>query len=616
MIYQLNNAKFAIKNEQLLVNNQPLNCNKNTYFAVVYFLSSENKIITKDELMSRIWGEVIVSDDSIFKLISQVRKIFIEAGLPDDTIINVYGKGYQVKVKVKVKVENINQVANEKTRSNKGLIFTLLISSILIASIFLSNYFRSSNNVELPNYLTKELKQQVTDLQKQDWEQTLEFVNALLTEKIEVLSKSDFAYLYSKKGEAELYLHNFDDALVSLNHAILLNSFLKNNLALGNNYLVVAEYYNYFKNRGKRIDNIERAIQSFTKANNPIRIIDAQLELAYSLKLQGQNKQAIEVYEKIISITQKNKDKQGQMLAINNMAATYRIMNDSKSALKYGEQGLQMCLELGDAQSIANSYSFLSSLNQENYHTQKAVKMIEMALKFQIKVKNYNSLAPKLLNLSYLLVQTYQFNQAEEVLNTTLEFAKILGAKSGTALINLYLGMNQVHQKNWQKAQEILDHNYDSYKNSEFIFKKPMTMAYLALVYYFNNHQIKANELAMEVIHNSSSDQQAKAIASLALAHTYNFMENQQETAKWINETEKLLNKKWLFEYQLFLVLQHEIEKQKDSDRRYQIIDDIKMIQTQMLELSQKAIINTELYVELIQYVKNHIKKLKEQKKS
>ena len=72
--------------------------------------------------------------------------------------------------------------------------------------------------------------------------------------------------------------------------------------------------------------------------------------------------------------------------------------------------------------------------------------------------------------------------------------------------------MNAAHQNNWIEAQQTLKKGLQRYKNTTFIYKKPMTMAYLALAYSFTNNHIQAQSMAQDVMDNSKSNKQARTI--------------------------------------------------------------------------------------------------------
>lgn len=612
MNFKINKVIFNLSNNRLSVNGKTIDCNKNTYEAIQLFLNSKNPTVSKDDLMEYIWGSVIVSDNSIFKLIQNIRTVFLDVGLPGDTIENIYGKGYQIKYPI----TEINS-SGIKTTSVKTKNFKLLFASILIViiSLLVGNHFIELNS-EKKDSLTTQNKQYIASLLKSDWEKGLNHIVETLKNENDNLSQSDLAYLYGKKGKAEFHLQKFDENLSSLNHAIMLNVHLKNFESLGHNHLDVADYYEYHTNHSKQINHIEKAIEYFRFAGSTISLIDAQMDLAWMLKKQGEYEVAIETYQQIIKSAKQIDDKMGQMIAINNMASTYNIMNNSNEAIKLAKIGLGLTLELGEGQSIANSYSLLSSLYQQEYHSIKALKMIEESLKFQLKTKGFKNLPPKMLNLSYLLVQTYQFTKANELLKTTFDFAEVLGSKGGIVTINLYKGMNAAHQNNWIEAQHILEKGLQRYQNTTLTYKKPMTMAYLALAYKFTNHHIQAQSMAQNVMNNSKSNKQARAIAALALAHVSDFMENDTEVEKWIVKTEELINKKWLFEYQLLLILKSNIAQTNNQIIQKDFNEEINQLSSEMLILADNAKINPSIFDNLISKVSSHIKKLESRKKA
>jgi len=61
------------------------------------FLNNKNEIITRDELRSLMWKDIIVNDESISKAVSDLRKFFSKNGLENFNIITVPKIGYRLE---------------------------------------------------------------------------------------------------------------------------------------------------------------------------------------------------------------------------------------------------------------------------------------------------------------------------------------------------------------------------------------------------------------------------------------------------------------------------------------------------------------------------------------
>ena len=89
------------------------------------------------------------------------------------------------------------------------------------------------------------------------------------------------------------------------------------------------------------------------------------------------------------------------MIANNNLAASYTLINDYAKAIELGQKGLHMTLAIGKGRYIASSYSFLSDLYLHQYKSVEAMEMIEQAIKYQLASNEYSHLVTKLITLNF-----------------------------------------------------------------------------------------------------------------------------------------------------------------------------------------------------------------------
>jgi DNA-binding response OmpR family regulator len=81
----------------VLVNDKQLELTKKEYDLLLFFITNQNRVLTKDAIAEHLWGDNIDSADSfdfIYTHIKNLRKKLIEKDCPD-YIKTVYGMGYK-----------------------------------------------------------------------------------------------------------------------------------------------------------------------------------------------------------------------------------------------------------------------------------------------------------------------------------------------------------------------------------------------------------------------------------------------------------------------------------------------------------------------------------------
>ena len=88
------------------------------------FLNNRNEVITREKLMSLLWKDIVVNDESISKAVSDLRKFFIANHLDDFNIITIRKIGYKLNFYESV-------ISNQKKVSTKKLFLKILSYSVL-----------------------------------------------------------------------------------------------------------------------------------------------------------------------------------------------------------------------------------------------------------------------------------------------------------------------------------------------------------------------------------------------------------------------------------------------------------------------------------------------------
>ncbi|MFK8011003.1 MAG: winged helix-turn-helix domain-containing protein [Marinicellaceae bacterium] len=610
MNYQIISTIFTIKDQNLSINGEAIDLKSASFQTLQLLLKSQGDVISKDDLLNHVWKDVIVSDSSVFKQIEIIRKLFFKAGLPKDTIENIYGKGYKIKYEIIQTPESstLEKVKNQPIKSTKTMAISLFLIILIVAAL-LFIYSKYLNNSNQSNYLNKSKRQSMIELMTNNWEEGMDIIVRSINQDKSHLSIDDLAFLYGKKGKAHYHLQEYDKSLESYNLALKYFLRVDDKKNAGQVHLDMATSLNMLPQNSQSFDSqknhIDTAIGFFQQSESPIQMIDAQMVLAHLYQKNNKVDEAILLFEKTITDAISINDDTGAMMANNNLAAAHLILNHNDKALQLGQKGLDMALKIGNGRHIANSYSFLSGLYQNQYRSIEAMQMIQQAIKHQLANKEFSYISPKLTTLNYLLVQTYQFDKAEELLELAGKYAESLKVKNGVSILLLYKGLNAARQYNWQEAEESLKKGLKISQSINFKYKQPLNKAYLSLAYYFNQNSLQAIEQATEVFNSDGSDDQSKAIAALTLAYSYSSIEKTELANQWFQKVQQLQNKKWLFEYQLFLTLK--LERQNDSILAVQTQKEIQEVKLQMLDLSQSAQVDEVIYQDLVSQISKKI---------
>lgn len=104
-------------------------------------LASKNRLVTREDLLSSVWKDVIVGEDSLTKAVSDLRKFLKDCDIPNVTIHSIAKRGYKLEISTYAVLEtNGNRFGRTLL---KGVLYTisfLVIIVILIRAIFSSGY--------------------------------------------------------------------------------------------------------------------------------------------------------------------------------------------------------------------------------------------------------------------------------------------------------------------------------------------------------------------------------------------------------------------------------------------------------------------------------------------
>jgi len=95
MIYRFEDFELDTSNFELIRNGEKLALEPKVYDLLSYLVSSQKKLVTKEELFEHLWPGQIVTEASLSNQIKEARKALGDSGKRQAFIKTVHGRGFQ-----------------------------------------------------------------------------------------------------------------------------------------------------------------------------------------------------------------------------------------------------------------------------------------------------------------------------------------------------------------------------------------------------------------------------------------------------------------------------------------------------------------------------------------
>ena len=599
MPFKIENTLFTFNENSILINNCSIDYPEKVKNALVLFLQSENKVISKEQIIKSLWGSLIVSDDSLFKVIQCLRQLFNDHKLSGDILVNVYGKGYKIKPAIKsIQLNRPDEKAAEKIYQNdtvKRIHYIAIVLLALLLSITL--YLNKNQNKTIISLTSFHSYKDKIKLAPKDF--LLSIDNELKDSK---LSRLDTVRLYSLKGFAHFNQGQYKEALFLYNQAISLND-ENPTIAIADSYSIMA-YINLYKGNDKKL------LQYLSKSNEIYSKIENQddglfntnyLNIEY-LTLTHKYNQAIVAGEKLLKATRTKNNIIGELYALTSLYRAYQLLNHKNEAKKHIEMALDVALKEGNGKFISYGYGSMAvdSMNEGDFIN--AMKWANQTLKHAVEQPSTNDFQQGFSYIYNILSPLGHNDLAEKYLQKAINIQNHLNSEGHLHTAELNLGILKVKLNKYQEAKIIFS-NLLNYNLSTL--DKLTTRAWNAINQYKLQDNISAYATAKEVFYNEKSNNKIKFVAGIALMLSSFELERIKEGLSTFSALSKLANPNWLIEYKLYL----DMVSHKSSNLDTAMINDLEALQKQndqrLIDVKNNAKPNMSTLQELDSYLEN-----------
>ena len=518
MTYQIENQTLTIENNRVWANGSVMKLSTRAHAALILFLQSNGQVLSKEHLMQQLWQGVVVSDDSLFKVIQEIRSAFKRMGVEAQVLNNVYGQGYQW----------VLPTANPK-HANKLRMAWVIVPLVLVIGLLFwfkpqaeqsqtdavfeaqVRAIKAGEGVELP---------ELDDLNKR---QPLDFLKA--------------NYLHALK----LYLSGqYEQSIKLLNDGLDSKQVKRAHWLQGDAHYLLAKMYIYRDDKDTLKNHLDDAERIYQQVDDADGLLDVAIERARYHQVLLEFEYSIELLYQVADQARAAGDDYHELKAMSNLAYAYQQLNQPEQRQAVLEQSLELALALADGRYAAFSYGELAEIYADLGNHERAMKHAELALRHVVNQHDTNVFQQG-FSAFYQLLQPFGHTQlAEKYLQQAIDVQAHFNDEGVLVVAELDLAQVLITQGNHQDSLDLL---HGLMREELTLSEQQQTQAMVAYNKYHLKDNIGAYTGSRPVIEASDVSRLARLYAQSAFVLSAWQLERSDEArqamqhfAEWVNQ--------------------------------------------------------------------------------
>ncbi len=195
----------------------------------------------------------------------------------------------------------------------------------------------------------------------------------------------------------------------------------------------------------------EKALTLAEAKSDPTGQARSLLNLGDALSSCGRPFQALSYYQQALGKYRELGDHRGEAASLGNLGIAYQLLSQYQQAIEYQQQSLSIKREIGDRQGEANSLGNLGNAYQSLGQYQQSIEYTQQTLAIAREIGDRQGEANSLGNLGIAYDSLGQYQQSIEYTQQQLAIAREIGDRQGEAnslgnLGNAYDSLGQYQQ--------------------------------------------------------------------------------------------------------------------------------------------------------------------------
>jgi len=272
---------------------------------------------------------------------------------------------------------------------------TQITKHILAIFMLFSLSVSSQNPIEkdpeiIQNTINYRITQSEYDIEKFNYFEAQNKLDEALELAEKIDDKKSIGLIYSKKGKLQLIIEELDEAIISMNKAVEVQRFTKDNINLANSYKTFGDIYKSKKNYKLALDYYISAQTLFEQEGLKNNLADVLLyEGETNIKLKNYNS-ARTLIEQALHLAKQIGLSKIESSALINHSKIYSALGDQLKAITYANEGIKLAKKNNYGDILSEGYLVLSDITQSigdyklsNEHLRNHIKLSDSLRKIK-----------------------------------------------------------------------------------------------------------------------------------------------------------------------------------------------------------------------------------------
>lgn len=248
-------------------------------------------------------------------------------------------------------------------------------------------------------------------------------------------------------------------------------------------YQVFAEIFRLQHHFANAIENYQKSLSIWQLQSNDAKVIECLNTMGSIYETTGNLPQSIKFYQQALSISNKQSKSEASAAILNNIGVVYRLLGDNAKAKESYQNALDINLKNGNSERVAYGYNNLGIILEQEGKFDEAIQNYEKSIAIKAQSNDQKGLAASLVNLGNVYKRLNRNAEAEEKFLNSLAISQTINDKQSEAFAYGNLAALKLEQNEFNTSIEYSKKNLEIAKTIDL--KQPLKEAYRQLAWAY-----------------------------------------------------------------------------------------------------------------------------------